>query len=93
MSLDAKQVIDDLLEVLVVERQAIRTLDGAAVADAAKAKELFAEQIASVDVSGFRDELAVLRSELRRNGILLAHARTCLREASSLSQNRVKTKV
>ena len=73
---------DGLLE---EEREAIRLLDGRRVHDiAAEKADLFLEirecTVGRADLTPhFRD----LASELRRNAVLLAHARDCLRDVLS----------
>jgi hypothetical protein len=88
VSADARATIDELLAVLAEERASIRTLDGAAAERAATAKEALARRLASftmTDLAPHATVLMTLRGELRRNGVLLAHARSCLREAMNLA--------
>ena len=96
MSDEAKRAIDALFVVLEEERVAVRTLDGAAVERAAQAKEAFAATISSLDHAGLAPhakELRLLASQLRRNGILLAHARACLREVTSIGRETSSVRV
>ncbi len=85
----------DILAALAAEREAIKKLDGAGVEKAAIAKERFAAACASIDVEANRGDLAIVAAELRRNGVLLAHARSCLREVTNLakSQSRVQARL
>jgi len=79
----AKTVIEKLLHVLDVEREAIRKLDGASVGRASAQKEELAAELSRASADDLRElksELNTLRSELRRNGVLLAHARGCINE-------------
>lgn len=85
----AGDAIAELLTALSDERKAIRTLDGDAVARAADAKERVVAELGKLgpsDLVPYARDLAVLRGELRRNGVLLAHARTCLREATEIAR-------
>jgi hypothetical protein len=80
-----------LLALLDEERGAIRKLDGKTVARAAAAKEALVETLGSCPPDELRElepELPRLRAELRRNGVLLAHARSCLTEAVELRTAR-----
>lgn len=85
----------DILAALAAEREAIKKLDGAGVERAALAKEQFAKAVVTIDVAAHRADLAIVASELRRNGVLLAHARSCLREVVNLakSQTRVQARL
>jgi hypothetical protein len=80
----AMEVIQELLAVLDAERVAIRNIDPDAVEHAAAKKQEAIERLRAFDAADIRTyarELAELRAGLRRNGILLAHARACLRMA------------
>ncbi len=84
----ARAVVVCLLEVLEAERAAIRKLDGRGVSEAAVRKaELAAELtgLAPAEIDAAREDLGRLRSELRRNGTLLAHARSCLRDVMDIA--------
>ena len=88
----AKESIHALLAVLEQERAAIRTLDGAAVGRAASAKEELVKQLTACtaeDLASAATDLPLLRAELRRNGVLLAHARSCINEVIELSAPRL----
>lgn len=88
--MDVMQTIDELSEVLVQEREAIRKLDGATVVLLAERKNACAEALRAMpvaDLTPYGHALAVLRADLRRNGVLLAHARACLREAATLAES------
>jgi hypothetical protein len=83
----AADVIDDLLAVLVEERRAVRALDGGTVARLATRKRALAGELAALETATLiehRAKLDALRGELRRNGVLLAHARACVREGIEL---------
>jgi hypothetical protein len=85
-----KAAVQALLEVLAEERKAIRTLDGAAVEQAATKKEELVGELREMTATELLEEarnLALLRAELRRNSILLAHARACLKEATDVRRN------
>jgi hypothetical protein len=80
--------IDDtiaaLLSVLAEERAAIRRLDTSAIVKAAGDKEVLAKRMSAMSVEQLAPAsaaMAGLRAELRRNGILLAHARACVAQA------------
>jgi hypothetical protein len=80
----AKETITALLAVLAEERAAIRTLDTNAIVKAANDKEALAVRMSSMSVEQLTPaaaEIVTLRAELRRNGILLAHARACVARA------------
>lgn len=79
----ARETVDALLAVLVEERAAIRRVDTTAVAAAAQAKERLAKTLAAIslaDLTTVSTDLPQLRAELRRNGVLLAHARSVVAE-------------
>lgn len=85
----AREVVQALLAVLDEERTAIRLLDGPAVAEAAAAKAKLATELsalAETDLVDVRDDVPRLRAELRRNGTLLAHARSCLRDVLEVAK-------
>ena len=84
----AKDLASSLLAVLEEERAAIRLLDGRGVSEAALKKAEIAARLGSLPPEALgeaKDEIQTLRTELRRNGTLLAHARTCLRELTELA--------
>ena len=84
---DIKQAIDALFVVLEEERAAIRKVDGAAVAKAAATKADLAAKLETAtipELTPHAQSLGQLRAELRRNGILLAHARAALVQAVDL---------
>ena len=88
----AKETVRTLLAILEEERAAIRTLDGAAVDRAAAAKERLVGTLTSSDtedLTSIASDLPLLRAELRRNGILLAHARSCLNEVVTMATPRI----
>ncbi len=87
----ARDVVQALLAVLDAERAAIRLLDGRGVAETAAAKAELAAELAALteaELSDIRDDVPHLRAELRRNGTLLAHARSCLRDVLEIAHAR-----
>lgn len=79
----AREIVDALLELLAEERAAIRRVDTRAVADAARTKERLAKELGAIsltELATVSTDLPLLRAELRRNGVLLAHARSCVAE-------------
>lgn len=88
----AREVASSLLAVLDEEREAIRRLDGPAVSATALRKAALAAALATLppsDLEPARADLAKLRAELRRNGTLLAHARSCLRDIVEIATGNV----
>lgn len=88
----AKETVAALLAVLAEERAAIRQLDGAAVGRAAAAKETLMQALSAVgpeDLTTVAGDLPLLRAELRRNGILLAHARSCINQVIEMTAPRL----
>lgn len=84
----AKELVSTLLAVLEEERSAIRLLDGRGVSETAVKKAELAARLGELSPDALgeaKDEIQILRAELRRNGTLLAHARTCLRELTELA--------
>lgn len=80
----AHAAADELRALLSEERLAIRKLDSAAVAAAAERKQQLLEVLTACavdDRATVLSELGALVPELRRNGVLLAHARDFLRDA------------
>lgn len=81
----AEELRDSLKTALANEREAIRRLDVAGVTRAAADKErMMAVLIKTTDPSLKAELVAVigeLKAELRRNLILLAHTRDCIRDA------------
>lgn len=83
----AEEFLVQMRRVLTEERDAIRHLDVKSVAAAGVAKEEIlkaAVQAATEDRKAFAAALAELKGELRRNLVLLAHARDYLRDAITL---------
>jgi hypothetical protein len=79
----ARETVDALLAVLSEERAAIRRVDTAKVALAAQTKERLAKELGALSLDELvtvSTDLPLLRAELRRNGVLLAHARSCVAE-------------
>lgn len=82
--MDPRAALERLEALLVEEREAIRSLDSERVALAAAEKE----NLLTIFVGAKADEkkalaprLGDLVPKLRHNGVLLAHARDCLRDA------------
>ncbi|MBX3220515.1 MAG: hypothetical protein KF795_08360 [Labilithrix sp.] len=83
----AEELLRTMRDALASEREAIRRLDGRAVTEAASAKEKILAGVNAAPASERPALLAALRElriELRRNLLLLAHARDSLREAIEL---------
>ncbi len=87
MSLETS--LSELEELLIAERKAIRACDVDAVLAAAERKEALFEEIkaASGSLHLHRARFVSISAELRRNGVLLAHARDCTRDVLSLASN------
>ncbi len=78
------EFVASMRAVLATERDAIRRLDSAAVDRASRAKEALLAEVLGTDAaqrSPLLEGLSVVRDELKRNLVLLAHARDCLRDA------------
>lgn len=89
----ATGILDELFALLASERVALRTFDGQAVADFATAKTALAARLAAVppsELEAVRPRLDALRLELRRNGVLLAHGRACLRDMLAAARAAAK---
>lgn len=85
------ETVATLLGVLAEERDAIRRLDALAVTAASRKKEALAQVLTSLttaDLLPIASDIMLLRAELRRNGVLLAHARACLKEVSEIAAAR-----
>jgi len=85
------EVLDALMSTLAEERAAIRRFDTAAVERTASEKQRLADEISAMstaDLAPFSRKLLLLRAELRRNGVLLAHARTCVEEVLDVVRPR-----
>ena len=82
-----EQLLTDMRAALDAERDAIRRLDAAAVIQASETKERILEALRSAPTTqrpALASALGELKLELRRNLVLLAHARDYLREAVEL---------
>lgn len=91
----AEELLRTMRSVLVQEREAIRRLDADAVGRATHAKEqcLTAVRSAPADQrAALVAALGELRDELRRNLVLLAHARDYLRDAVELCTTATKSR-
>lgn len=78
------ELVSTMRTVLAAERDAIRRLDSKAVGEAARTKEELLATISGAtgeDRRALLQGLALVRDELHRNLVLLAHARDCVREA------------
>lgn len=85
------ETVTTLLGILAEERDAIRRLDATAVTAASRKKESLAQVLTSMstaDLAPIAGDIMLLRAELRRNGVLLAHARACLKEVSEIAAAR-----
>jgi hypothetical protein len=84
----ADELRQSMKTALVNERDAIRRLDADAVTRAANEKERLMGMLVATTDPKLRTELvealAELKTELRRNLVLLAHARDYLRDAVEL---------
>jgi hypothetical protein len=82
--MEPRLTLDRLEALLIEERTAIRTLDTEAVAASADEKErLFAALTSApkAELATLAPRIRELSQALRHNGILLAHARDCVRDA------------
>ena len=82
--MSADEILAEFKVVLADERVAIRKADAKSVLLAATKKEKLATELVDSGAWSRGDMLAGLSSlveELRNNGVLLAHARDCLRDA------------
>ena len=83
----AEELLTTMRAALASERDAIRRLDVEAVNEAARAKQKILGALSDAPASERATLVAALRTlevELRRNLVLLAHARDYLREAVEL---------
>ena len=83
----AEELLTTMRAALASERDAIRRLDVEAVNEAAATKEKILGALSDAPASerpALVEALAELKVELRRNLVLLAHARDYLREAVEL---------
>jgi hypothetical protein len=82
-----EELLAEMRAALESERDAIRRLDAEAVIQASATKEKILEALQSAPASerpALASALGQLKFELRRNLVLLAHARDYLREAVEL---------
>jgi hypothetical protein len=79
----ADQVLDRLDALLEDERQALRKLDSAAVSAYADEKLALVQALQELRYAHLAPRLQHLGEGLRRNAVLLAHARDCLQEVLS----------
>jgi flagellar biosynthesis/type III secretory pathway chaperone len=85
--LTADTIFDRFETLLDEERVALRVLDGQRVSAIADEKTELIEQLQQTDVTERADltpRLRDLSASLRRNAVLLAHARDCLRDVLSV---------
>lgn len=79
------EILTELEGLIRDERKAIVAFDGETVARLADRKEHLLAELAKsdtqVDLRVDRQRFLSVAAELRHNGILLAHARDCLKEA------------
>lgn len=78
--MDATSLVTELRALLESEREAIRRLDAARVEEIATEKQRLVDAIATVQPEPLIAALRELVHDLRRNAVLLAHARDCLRD-------------
>lgn len=77
-------LLEDLRAVLATERDAIRRLDSSAIVAAQETKEALLARVVDAsddDKPALCMALGTLREDLKRNLVLLAHARDFVREA------------
>jgi hypothetical protein len=82
--MSADEILAEFKVVLADERVAIRKANAKAVLEAAMKKEKLASDLVASGAwksSELLVGLSTLVEELRNNGVLLAHARDCLRDA------------
>jgi len=82
--MSADEILAEFKVVLADERAAIRAADAKAVLRAATTKEKLAAGLIECGAwtrGDMLQALSALVDELRNNGVLLAHARDCLRDA------------
>jgi flagellar biosynthesis/type III secretory pathway chaperone len=85
--MDATSILDRLEELLEEERGAVRRLDGARAQAAAEEKLALVQRLAAVDKAeraAMAPRIRRVVAELRRNGVLLVHARGILGEILQL---------
>ena len=85
--MNSQEFLVAMKTVLVEERQALRRLDADAVTQASIRKEELLKSVMNLPASereGLVAALAEVKVELRRNLVLLAHARDYLRDAIAL---------
>jgi flagellar biosynthesis/type III secretory pathway chaperone len=81
--MDAGSILDRLEQLLEEERCAVRKLDGARVQAVAEEKLALVQRLSAIDRrerAAVAPKIRVLVAKLRRNGILLVHARGILAE-------------
>lgn len=87
--MSAEEILAQFEHVLAVEREAIRAANADAVLEAAMRKEKLAADLVEAGAwtrADMVDGLKRLVEDLRNNGVLLAHARDCLRDAIAALQ-------
>ena len=87
--MNAEDILAQFEHVLAIEREAIRAADASAVLAAAMRKEKLAADLVEAGAwtrADMVDGLRRLVEDLRNNGVLLAHARDCLRDAIAALQ-------
>lgn len=93
----ADELLTQMRGALESERSAIRRLDAKAVIDASVTKEKILQAVQDAppaDRPALVSALGELKTELRRNLVLLAHARDYLREAVELlDRGRLEAKL
>ena len=80
----AGELVTSMCAILAAEREGIRRLDSSAVERASRSKEVLmaeVERADPVDRVRLLEGLAIVRDEMKRNLVLLAHARDCTRAA------------
>jgi hypothetical protein len=86
-AMTADELVAAMRTILAEEREAIRKLDAPRVLEASGVKEDILRRLQGTpptERTALRDALAELRGELKRNLVLLAHARAVVRDAIEL---------
>jgi hypothetical protein len=90
------ELVSAMRSALAAERDAIRRLDSAAVDEASHLKEKLLEAVlrtGPADRLPLLEGLLLVRDELKRNLVLLAHARDCMRDAHLHAQALGKSRM
>lgn len=94
--MQVEEIVQRFDRLLEEERAAIRALDSGSLDRTAEEKQKLAAALRSADRDDLRRQAAPLRRlsmSLRRNAILLVHARDSLRDVLEAARTRVSKKV